>query len=105
MTNRAVLSPLGRRVTRICLSTVSLRSSTWEMIPTSRSSWDRDCKAAMASRSVSSSREPKPSSTKSVSSRTAPAGSSVSDMPSARHSDAWKDSPPERLMTLRRTPV
>ena len=105
-TSSARLPPDRSLVTRICRSIRSLSSATWEMTPTRRSPWARAARVSMAWFRASRSRVPKPSSTKRVSSFTPPAEARISSAsPRARAREAWKDSPPERVRTLRRLPL
>ena len=81
-------------------------TATWEMIPPNRSLRARSVRACSAWWRDSSSREPKPSSTNIASSRTPPAALCTrSDSPNASDKEALKDSPPDKLFTLRVVPL
>ena len=102
----ALLPPLLLFLMIICLSIFSFSSGTWEIIPTSLLPLARSESDLIACCSDSSSSDPKPSSINMVSSRIPPADACISsESPSARESDALKDSPPESVRTLRSVPL
>jgi hypothetical protein len=84
----------------------SRRAPTWLIRPIMRPPSRSRSSSSMASCRLSGSRLPKPSSMNRASRGTPPAWAwTVSATPSARAREAWKVSPPERLLTSRSSPV
>ena len=93
-------------VTMIFRSIRSFNSLTWEMIPTIRSPSASPSRAFSAWLKAASSKEPNHSSTNMLSRRIPPAQDWISsESPRARDRAAWKDSPPESVLTLRSVPL
>src|SRR3984885_12257274 len=102
--SRAMSDVRALRVTRNRTGTRSASSATWVTTPTIRSPWASDSSVAATISRVSASRVPNPSSRKIESSRAAPAAARAEicdDRASARASDAWKVSPPDKVLTER----
>ena len=97
-TSRKLL-PFPARLTRICTGIRSVISCTCEITPILRPCVRRLSKASIAIRNVSASNEPNPSSMKRLS--TFIRLEERDDKPSASASDTRKDSPPDKLCTVR----
>src|SRR5450756_1037272 len=104
-TNRALLPDVPALTSRRA-SMRSRNSLTWETMPTSRPPSLRLISELIARSRDSSSSEPKPSSTNTVSRRMPPAWAwTTSASPRASESAAMNFSPPESVVTGRATPV
>ena len=93
------LRPLPARFTQMRTGMRSVISCTCEMTPILRPCVRKLSKASIATRSVSASKEPKPSSMKRLSTRIRL--DEREDRPSASANETRNDSPPERLWTVR----
>ena len=102
--SRTTVEVFASRETWNRTGTRSASAATWVITPTIRSSWARVSRVVATTSRVSGSSVPNPSSRKIESSRAPPAADRLDicdDSASARASDAWKVSPPDRVRTDR----